>query len=115
MENTEDGKKERAKKPKGYKLVRDKIPKIIGKNGAKPIIRIADDDEYVFALKHKILEEADELTRAKGENNELEEIIDIMEAVNAFIKHKKVSVENAERMRKYKLRKHGGFDKRQAC
>ena len=35
-----------------------------------------------------------------------------MEAVNAYIKHKKVSVKNAERMRKYKLRRHGGFDKR---
>jgi len=94
------------------KLVRDKIPDIINKKGAKPVIRVADDDEYVYALKHKILEEARELKEAKGENRELEEIIDIMEAVNAYIKHKKVSVKNAERMRKYKLRRHGGFDRR---
>jgi predicted house-cleaning noncanonical NTP pyrophosphatase (MazG superfamily) len=77
-------------------LVRDKVPGILSKGGAKPIIRVADDEEYVYALKHKILEE----------------IIDIMEAVNAYIKHKKVSIKNAERMRKYKLRKRGGFDKR---
>ena len=80
--------------------------------GAKPIIRIADDEEYVYALKHKILEEANELTKAKSENNELEEIIDIMEAVNAYITHKKVSIESADKMRKFKLRKRGGFSKR---
>jgi len=100
------------KDTKPYKLVRDKVPGIIRKNGAKPIIRIADEEEYVHALKHKILEEAGQLTKAKGENSELEEIIDIMEAVNAYIKHKKVSVQNAEKMRKYKLSKKGGFDKR---
>jgi len=105
--------KKKPKQEKHYnKLVRDKVPDIINKKGAKPIIRIADEEEYVYALKHKILEEAGDLTRAKGDNSELEEVIDIMEAVNAYIKHKKVSVKNAERMRKYKLRKRGGFDRR---
>lgn len=94
------------------KLVRDKIPDIMNKGGSKPIIKIADDEEFVYALKHKILEEAQQLKNARTEGHELEEIIDIMEAVNTYIKHKKVSVKNADRMRKYKLRKHGGFDKR---
>jgi predicted house-cleaning noncanonical NTP pyrophosphatase (MazG superfamily) len=107
-----DGKDKKEKNKSSKKLVRDKIPGIIKKKGAKPVIKIADEDEYIFALKHKILEEADALTKARGENGELEEIIDIMEAVNAFIKHKKISVKAAERMRKYKLRKRGGFEKR---
>jgi predicted house-cleaning noncanonical NTP pyrophosphatase (MazG superfamily) len=94
------------------KLVRDKIPDLMKKGGVKPIIKIADDEEFIFSLKHKILEEAQQLKAARTEGHELEEIIDIMEAVNTYIKHKKVSVKNADKMRKYKLRKHGGFDKR---
>ncbi|RLI96226.1 MAG: phosphoribosyl-ATP pyrophosphohydrolase [Candidatus Aenigmatarchaeota archaeon] len=101
------------KRGKEYnKLVRDKIPGIIEKNGAKPIIRIVDEDEYVYSLKKKILEEAGELNEAEGEGQELEEIIDIMEAVNAYMKHRKVSADLAEKVRKHKLRKRGGFDKR---
>ena len=101
---------EKRKRAKG--LVRDKVPDMINREGAKPIIRIVDDDEFVWALKQKILEEARALNEAKHENTELEEIIDIMEAVNAYMKHRKVKIEQAEKMRKFKLRKKGGFDRR---
>ncbi len=95
------------------KLVRDKIPGIIKKSGQKPITKIADDDfGFLQALKEHILDEAKQLRDAKTENQELEEIIDIMEAVNAYMKHKDVSVDKIEKMRKFKLRKRGGFGKR---
>ena len=98
--------------PRAYnKLVRDKIPDIIKKNKQKPVTRIADPDEFSNALKEKILEEAQELVKASSDNQELEELIDILEAVNAYMKVKKVSVDSAERMRKHKLRKRGGFKK----
>lgn len=107
------GKQEIKSGGKAYnKLVRDRIPDIIKRNGQKPVTRIASGDEFISALKEKIFEEADELKRAGNESTELEEIIDILEAVNAYMKHRKVSVKDAERMRKIKLKKRGGFDKK---
>lgn len=93
------------------KLVRDKIPKIIYRNGGKPITRTVQGDEFREALKLKILEEANELVNARTKNNELEEIIDIIEAINEYMKLEKVSVDDAESMRKLKERKRGGFKK----
>ena len=42
------------------KLVRDNIPDIIKKNGATPIIRILDDEEYFKELNRKLKEELNE-------------------------------------------------------
>ena len=106
--------KPRAKVPKPpqfRKLVRDKVPDIIEKSGRTPVTRVAGQGEFTGALKEKILEEARELVNAASEEEELEEIIDIMEAVNAYMKQKDVPVGRAEMMRKHKLRKRGGFEK----
>ena len=42
------------------KLVRDNIPDIIKKNGATPIVRILDDEEYFKELNRKLKEELNE-------------------------------------------------------
>ena len=39
------------------KLVRDNIPEIMIKNGAKPVIRILNDEEYLRELNKKLSEE----------------------------------------------------------
>ncbi len=94
------------------KLVRDKIPEILKKKGVKPVIRTADENEFIEYLKKKILEESDELVKARKENQELEEIVDILEALNAYLKTRNISPDALERLRKFKLRKRGGFEKR---
>ncbi len=105
------GKKKPAAVSKKDRLVRDKTPKLIKKKGMKPVTRTATKDELISALKEKILAEASELRKATTQDQELEEIIDIMEAINTYMKQREISVQNVERMRKYKLRKHGGFSK----
>ena len=39
------------------KLVRDNIPEIMIKNGAKPVTKILSDDEYLNELNKKLQEE----------------------------------------------------------
>ena len=53
------------------KLVRDNIPDIIKKNGATPIVRILDDEEYFKELNRKLKEELNEYL----DGNDIEEII----------------------------------------
>ena len=56
------------------KLVRDKIPEIIKRNGEIPNIRVANDQEYWQKLKEKLQEEVDEFLKDNSE----EELIDIL-------------------------------------
>jgi len=94
------------------KLVRDNIPEIIKSTGGKPFTRTAEEKEMSGLLKEKILEEAEEFLKAKDKDRELAELIDILEAVNAYIKLSNLSVDDLEVIRKRKLKEHGGFKKR---
>lgn len=64
------------------KLVRDKIPEIIERNGKKPIYRILDDAEYKEALEKKLDEEVAEWHKSQS----LEELADVLEVVYALCK-----------------------------
>ncbi len=93
-------------------LIRDKIPKMFFGKKERSKVRAAEDAEFIEALKHSILESAGRLKEAKTENREVDEIVDIVEAINSYMKHNKISVEAVESMRKHKIRKLGGFDNR---
>lgn len=62
------------------KLVRDKIPSIIEKDGKKAVTRILNDDEYKIYLEKKLDEEVAEFHESKN----LEELADILEVVYAL-------------------------------
>ena len=61
------------------KLIRDKIPDIIRKEGKKFNIMTLNDNEYEIELLKKFIEECQELVQAKDENDKLEELADIFE------------------------------------
>ena len=62
------------------KLVRDKIPELIERSGKKPIYRILNEAEYKEALEKKLDEEVAEWHESKS----LEELIDIIEVLEAI-------------------------------
>ena len=90
------------------KLVRDNIPEIMINNGAKPVTRTLEDNEYYEELKKKLLEETKEFL----ESNNIEEIADIEEVILAILKYNDWSWEKLENIRKNKVDKKGSFIKK---
>ena len=90
------------------KLVRNKIPEIIRSKGKTPITHIASDKEYDKKLKEKLIEEVNEFIN----DSNIEELVDILEVINAICENKGVSFDDLEIIRMKKLFERGGFDKK---
>ena len=87
------------------KLVRDNIPDILKKNGATPIVRILDDEEYFKELNRKLKEELNEYL----DGNDIEELADLYEVMLAILDYKKMSLMEFDIIRKMKVEKRGAF------
>ncbi len=90
------------------KLIRDKIPEIIAKNGSKAITHTATDEEYLATLYAKVLEELEEF-KAKPST---EEMADIIEVLRALAQHKNIAWGSIEPIRQKKYEERGGFEKK---
>lgn len=102
----------RAKKIIYNKLVRDRIPEIITKDGWEPTVRTLTLVKLSKALKEKIVEEASELLRTKKKQDVIEELADLEECIDAFRHAEGIPGYVIERTRREKQRKRGGFSKR---
>ncbi len=87
------------------KLVRDKIPEIIQNSNKNPKTHIANGEEYWQELKNKLTEEVEEFL----EDDNLEELADIQEVLNAIFEYKKISKDEIEQIRLKKEKERGGF------
>jgi len=94
------------------KLIRDKIPEIIKKDGWNPIIKTLSKKQYLTALKKKILEEAEELIIAKKRKDVIDEIVDIQELLDHLVSEIKLTKLEIENQQKKKNEKRGRFKKR---
>ena len=90
------------------KLVRDGIPEYIRKKGGTPVVRVADEVEYWQKLKEKLSEEVAEFN--KDEN--IEEIADIMEVLDAIVDYKKFDRAHIVQAKAKKAEERGGFKDR---
>lgn len=90
------------------KLVRDRIPEIIEKNGETAVTRTLGAEEYRAALLQKLEEEVAECR----ENPCAEELADIQEVILALAADLGVTPEELEAVRAEKAQKRGGFAKR---
>lgn len=93
------------------KLVRDRIPEIIEKNGDECQIQTMDDWEFKKKLKEKLVEEASELTKVKSKEEIINELVDISEVIQAIQSIEKITVQEVEIERRKKKKKRGGFKK----
>ena len=93
------------------KLVRDRVPDIIGASGRHYDIRILPLQEYASALSKKLLEEAREVVEASPKEI-LEELADLYEVADAVAKLHGFDTEEVRQLQATKREKRGGFEGR---
>ena len=90
------------------KLVRDNIPHICEKNGQIPITKVLDDKKYTSALNKKLKEEVREYLMS----NDIEELADIVEVVEALAENQGSSIKEVMEIKQNKQNKNGAFKNR---
>ncbi len=90
------------------KLVRDRIPEIIERDGETPVCHVANDEEYERRLLDKLDEEIDEYR----EDRDIGELADIIEVVHAIRRYEGVSAGRLLELRRTKAEERGRFDDR---
>lgn len=89
------------------KLIRDKIPEIIKKQGKELKIQEMDKKEHLNYLNKKLKEELDEYY----EKYSTEELCDLVEVIYGILKLKGISIEDFHSMRTKKNDERGTFEK----
>ena len=90
------------------KLVRDRIPEIIDKDGKRCVCETLLQDQYITMLDAKLNEELAEYQESKS----LEELADLLEVMGAVVKARGYTWDQLTAIRKKKLEDRGGFEKR---
>ena len=91
------------------KLVRDKIPEIIRKDGREPVVTILGGEKLTQALNAKFLEEYDEYLSASNDAERLVELADVLEVVISTAKHLGMSEEELLKLCHKKREDRGAF------
>ncbi len=90
------------------KLVRDNIPFICEKNGQIPRTKVLDNKKYTSALNKKLKEEVREYLMS----NDIEELADIVEVVEALAENQGSSIKEVMEIKQNKQNKNGAFKNR---
>ena len=95
------------------KLVRDKIPQIIAdSNKSSTTTILFDFQEYLWALKEKLIEEANEVKQATNHEMMTNELADCLEVIDAIMENCHISLEEVMKVKEEKANKNGKFDNR---
>lgn len=90
------------------KLIRDNIPEIIKENGQTAYISVLGNEQYIEELKKKLCEETQEFL----DSEDIEELADIIEVVEALATSKGSSIKQVLKIKEQKAIKNGKFEKR---
>ncbi len=90
------------------KLIRDRIPEIIEKNGQTARIRHLSNEEYLVKLDEKLDEELAEY-HADGS---VEELADLLEVIYAAARARGCTAEKLDEIRREKVEKRGAFEEK---
>ncbi|TGB02897.1 nucleoside triphosphate pyrophosphohydrolase [Halobacillus salinus] len=91
------------------KLVRDKIPDIMGALGKTFNTRTLGDREYVESLRQKLQEESAEYLKTDNDQDALMELADMLEVIHALAYTHHATFEELEHIRQHKKRERGAF------
>ncbi len=94
------------------KLVRDNIPELIEKNGAKVNQKILNEKNYLIELKKKLIEEVAEMVDAKKKEDILNELSDVQEIVDNLLMALGCNAKDLKKIQIQKNKKNGSFKKR---
>lgn len=97
---------------KHNKLVRDRIPEIIRKEGKEAIIEILNDEQYGIELKAKLIEEATEVSKSSTRDEVLSELADVREVMDALMQVYEISPMEVSTIQALKAIKRGKFEKK---
>lgn len=97
---------------KVQKLIRDRLPQMMRSQGLAVFDRRLGDEEFVAALKDKLLEEAQEAREATSPAELADELADVMEVILALAQASGLSLDEIETRRIAKRAERGGFDQR---
>jgi predicted house-cleaning noncanonical NTP pyrophosphatase (MazG superfamily) len=93
------------------KLIRDRIPEIILQDGRRYSVEEMSEEEYVQALKDKLVEEAQEAARAKPEEL-VKELADLYEVVDSLMEARRIDQEVVFAEQRKRRQSRGGFNRR---
>jgi predicted house-cleaning noncanonical NTP pyrophosphatase (MazG superfamily) len=87
------------------KLVRDRIPEIIGSRGDRAVARVLDEAAYRGALLAKLVEEAQEASRAGAEElpAELADVLEVLQALAKAVGTRRQQADTTRRFRRTDL------------
>ena len=88
------------------KLVRDRIPEIIAKNGQNAKVRRLTDEEYLRKLDEKL---GEELAEYLADGN-VEELADLLEVIYAAARARGCPAEKLDEIRRRKAMERGAFE-----
>ena len=94
------------------KLVRDNIPNIIISNGATPVFRTLDNEEFWDYLLKKDTEELEEVKTSMSREDTLKELGDKLELIRAMAEYKGFTLEDVINAANKKGEKNGTYNKR---
>lgn len=94
------------------KLVRDKIPEIIRRGGELPTTRVLHGEEFLLAIRAKVVEEAQELYGARTLSDMRAELADLYEVLELLGSVCGISLDSVRRERERKGGEKGFFKDR---
>ncbi len=94
------------------KLIRDRIPEIIKKDGNTADIIILSDEAFKQAIKEKLIEEATEVLIADNRDELVNELADLQEVIDTIKQIYNISTLEVNTSQAIKALNRGKFEKR---
>jgi len=94
------------------KLIRDRIPEIIKKDGNTADIIILSEESFNQAIKQKLIEEATEVANAQTRDDILGELADLQEVMDTIKQMYNINTLEVNTIQAVKALQRGKFEKR---